>query len=184
MPALLVALGLALGLGLGSGLTAPQARAQEAHAQPVRAQDLPAPTGPVLLTVTGKIARTNQNDAALFDEAMLLALPRHRIETTTPWTDGRKVFEGVRLEDVLDQVGAGAAVTLKARALNDYSIDIPASDAREFDMLLALRMDGKPLSRRDKGPIWIVYPRDSVPRIQDERYDSRWVWQLNGLDIR
>jgi len=96
----------------------------------------------------------------------------------------KKTFEGVLLADLLDLVGAQDAQTLRATALNEYEIAIPASDAAEFGVLLAMSMDGKPLSRRDKGPIWIVYPRDGISRIQDERYDARWVWQLSKIEVR
>lgn len=148
------------------------------------ANPLATPTGPVLLTLTGKLGRSNHRDGAAFDAAMLAALPQHRIETSTPWTDGRKTFEGVLLADLLDLVGARGAQTLRATALNDYEIVIPASDATEFGVLLAMRMDGQPLSRSGKGPVWIVYPRDGISRLRDERYDSRWVWQLARIEVR
>lgn len=147
------------------------------------AAELAGPKGPVLLSVTGKIGRTNDGSGALFDEDMLAALPRHRIVTSTPWTDGVKHFEGFLLKDLLDEVGA-AGNTLRAEGINGYRIEFPISDADEFGVLIAMRMDGKPLSRRDKGPLWIVYPRDSVPAAQDERYDHRWVWQLGKLEVR
>lgn len=155
-----------------------------AAAAMAHADDLAMPAGPVLLTLSGKLERTNREGAAVFDAAMLAALPRHRVETSTPWTDGKKMFEGVLLADLLDLVGAQDAQTLRATALNEYEIAIPASDAAEFGVLLAMSMDGKPLSRRDKGPIWIVYPRDGISRIQDERYDARWVWQLSKIEVR
>ncbi len=154
------------------------------HPASSQADALPQPRGAILLTVTGSIARTNHADGARFDEEMLLRFPQHRIETTTPWTDGLKRFEGVRLRDLLEHLGAGRATTLSARALNDYQVEIPVSDAFEFDVVLALSMDGARMTRRDKGPIWVVYPRDSVVQIQNERYDNRWVWQLTRIDVR
>jgi hypothetical protein len=36
---------------------------------------------------------------------------------------------------------------------------------------------------RDKGPLWIAYPRDFNKVLQDSRYDARWVWQLNKLHV-
>jgi hypothetical protein len=39
------------------------------------------------------------------------------------------------------------------------------------------------MTMRDKGPLWIVYPRDDYSVLHDARYDSRWVWQLNKLHI-
>ncbi len=145
---------------------------------------LAAPTGPVLLTVAGKLGKTNHDNGASLDEAMLAALPRHRIETSTPWTDGPNVFEGVLLSDLFDFLGVKDARTLRAVALNEYEIVIPFSEAIDHGALLAMYMDGKPLTRRDKGPIWIVYPRDGNPRIQDERHDARWVWQLVRIEVR
>lgn len=152
-------------------------------ARPAAARELPPPAGAVLLTVTGKIGQTNGDGAALFDTAMLSALPEHRIETHTPWTDGPALFEGVLLKDVLAATGAHGE-TLFVEAINSYRIEFPASDAERFGVLLATRMNGQPLSRRDKGPLWIVYPRDAIPALRDERYDSRWVWQLNRIEVR
>lgn len=151
--------------------------------QNVMARELDHPAGPVLLTITGNVGRANHDGAALFDEEMLTTLPWHRIVTSTPWTDGIKHFEGIRLSDLLREVGASGQ-TLHASALNDYQIEIPLSDADEFGVLIAMRIDGKPLLRRNKGPLWIVYPRDSIPSLQDERYDSRWVWQLHKIEVR
>ena len=36
----------------------------------------------------------------------------------------------------------------------------------------------------DKGPFWIVYPRDQHEVLQDIRYDYRWVWQLDSLQVK
>jgi hypothetical protein len=152
----------------------------------VAQQRLPEPTGPVLLTISGKISATNVGNTAAFDRAMLEALPRHQLKTSTAWTDGVKTFEGVLLRDVLARVetkGSEGAL-VKATALNDYSIDIPVADFNRFDVLLAWSMDGERLTVRDKGPLWIVYPRDQVRELRDERYDQRWVWQLNRLEVK
>jgi hypothetical protein len=42
-------------------------------------------------------------------------------------------------------------------------------------------MNGQMLTRRDKGPLWIIYPRDAVPMLREERFEHRWVWQLYRL---
>lgn len=152
-------------------------------AQPVLSKELSRPAGPELLTVTGKIENMNSDGAALLDEGILSTFPKHRIETRTPWTDGVASFDGVLLSDVLAAVGA-CGNSLFAEAINGYRIELPISDAEKFGVLLAMRMNGRPLSRRDKGPLWMVYPRDSFDEIRDERYDSRWVWQLNKLEVR
>jgi hypothetical protein len=41
-----------------------------------------------------------------------------------------------------------------------------------------------PMPIRDKGPLFIVYPFDSDPRLQTEQYYGRAVWQLKELNVR
>lgn len=144
---------------------------------------LPAPDGEVLLTITGSITETNGSDSAKFDRDMLEDLPQAVVKTRTVVTDGIKTFEGVLMRDLLGRVGAEGE-TVTASALNDYIIDIPISDFRRFDVLVATHMDGKQLEPFDKGPLWIVYPRDAHGTLQDIRYDYRWVWQLTGIEVR
>jgi hypothetical protein len=92
-------------------------------------------------------------------------------------------FEGPLLCDLLERLGADGTV-LRAKALNDYAVDIPAEDCERYPVILALTRDGKDLSRRDMGPIWIVYPRDDHPELQLETINARWVWQLTELEVR
>ena len=56
---------------------------------------LPPPQGPVILIVSGDIEITNSDQGAQFDRDMLYALGKTVVETTTSWTDGDQVFEGV-----------------------------------------------------------------------------------------
>jgi hypothetical protein len=133
-----------------------------------------------LLEVTGQIA---DGDGARFDRQALEAMPQHRITTSTPWTDGVSVFEGPLLCDLLERVGADGTV-LEAKALNDYVVEIPIGDCERYPVILALTRDGEPLSRRDMGPIWIVYPRDDFPELQLETVNARWVWQLTEIEVR
>ena len=120
---------------------------------------LPQPSGPVLLKVTGRIRNANADGAARFDRTMLEALGIRQLATSTAWTEGRTEFEGVLASDLLDAVGAEGSGVL-ATALNDYSVSIPLDELRRYPVLLALKMNGKYLKIMDKGPIWIVYPRD------------------------
>lgn len=148
-----------------------------------RAGDLPAPDGQVLLTVTGRIAVTNAPDAADFDRALLESIGLSTLTTSTAWTDGVSTFGGVRLCDLLAWVGATGS-RIHARALNEYSVEIPADECQRYPVLLALTRDGRDLARRDKGPIWIVYPRDDYPELRTETQDSRWIWQLRWLEVQ
>ncbi|MGE0095449.1 MAG: molybdopterin-dependent oxidoreductase [Alphaproteobacteria bacterium] len=151
---------------------------------PAMAADaLPRPTGAVLLTVSGSIANTNAGKDARFDRAMLEKLGVRTLRTSTTWTTGVKTFEGVLARDVMAAVGA-KGTEIRAIALNDYAVTIPMEDFERYDVLLAFRMDGQDLTARDKGPLWIVYPRDAHRELNDSKFDARWAWQLKRLDVK
>lgn len=136
---------------------------------------------PAVLRIEGKIALNGQ-DHVMMDLPSLQALEPHSITTSTVVTDGVLEFSGVLMRDVLDHVGAqGKMVT--ATALNGYKINIPMRDFIHFDVLLAWAADGQRLRVDDKGPFWIIYPRDQHEVLQDIRYDYRWVWQLSSLRV-
>lgn len=144
-------------------------------------EPLPAPKGSVLLTITGNIERTNAPGQARFDREMLQSLGEASFVTKSEVSEEPQLFEGVPLRAVLERVGAKGR-SLKASALNDYQAVIPFGDLR-YEPILAMRVDGQTLTRRDKGPLWIAYPRDAHHILQDVRYDARWVWQLNRLHV-
>lgn len=143
---------------------------------------LPAPKDRVVLTIGGQIGVRNQGPHAVFDMAMLDALPQHTFTTLTPWDDKPVTFRGPRLRDVLTTVRAQGR-QLRATALNDYRIVIPMEDAQRFDVVIATRKNGEPMPVRDKGPLFIVYPFDSDPALKDKRYYERSIWQLKAIDV-
>lgn len=148
-------------------------------AQPIIAQ----PQGEVILEIFGDFSNKNMEKSAAFDMAMLMELPIAELSTSTVVTDGTHHFRGFLMRDLLRLIGSnGSSIT--ATALNDYVIEVEASEFDRFDVLVAYAMNEQPLSSRDKGPLWIVYPRDQHPELQDIRYDYRWVWQLKRLDIK
>ncbi|MFN7026598.1 MAG: molybdopterin-dependent oxidoreductase [Pseudorhizobium sp.] len=151
-------------------------------ASPGSAADLAVPHTDPILSITGSITSTNSPGAALFDREMLEALGTDTIITKTPWFDGETEFSGVRLDELLRLVGAqGKSVT--AVALNDYVTTIPISDFAQYKVILALKRDGKYMSVRDKGPLFIIYPFDSDSALQSQTYFGRAAWQVAKLIV-
>lgn len=120
---------------------------------------------------------------AAFGADQLAGLPQREVITHTSVTDGPQRFSGPLMRDLMDGAGI-AAENVIAIALNDYEVEIPTADFVQFDVIAATSMNGEPLTPRDKGPIWIVYPRDDYAELQDIRYDYRWVWQLIRIEAR
>lgn len=147
-------------------------------ARAASADPLPQPTGPVILAIRGAIANTNTTGEADFDLKMLEALPHATVTTTTVWTNGSQVFEGVSLRALMHLVGAQPK-SLSARALNDYAIEIPAADFADPQVIVAYKQNGHYMDVADKGPLWIIYP-DSIasPDIQ-----SKMIWQLDAIVV-
>jgi hypothetical protein len=148
---------------------------------PLWAEDLAAPNGDVILTVTGLIETTNIDASAQFDLEMLEALAATTIETSTIWTDGVHSFQGVSLAVLSERLGI-SGTNLRALAVNDYAVEIPLSDAVENGPIIAYKMDGKTMSVRDKGPLWIIYPYDSSADYRTEVVYSRSIWQLDRIE--
>ena len=147
-----------------------------------RGAPLGAPAGPVVLTLRGKLQRTNAGDNAAFDMAMLESVAQHTFITKTPWFQQPRKFTGPLLRDVLALAGASGN-TLRVGALNDYRIDVPADDARRFDVTLARLIDDRPITVREKGPLFMIYPFDSDAALRNALYYSRSVWQLKTIDV-
>ena len=152
--------------------------------QSLAAFELPkeAPLGAVILTVNGKIGIKNSPDAALFDAALLDALPQHSFVSATPWLKNPATFTGPLLKDVLQALKA-QGTNLKALALNDYKVDIPLDDALKFDVILTRKVDGQVLTVREKGPIFVMYPFERFPQLKTDTYYSRCIWQLKSLRV-
>lgn len=151
-----------------------------AAALPARA--LERPTGPVVLTVGGRVRIPNDGSLARFDMAMLAALPQVSFDTRTPWYAQARRFTGPLLRDVLTAVGAQGTL-IRLTALNDYKVDMPFEDAQRHDVIVARLLDDRPMAVRDKGPLFVIYPFDARPELRGSVYYSRSAWQLRTIDV-
>lgn len=77
----------------------------------------------------------------------------------------------------------GSGQTVFVTALNDYTTEIPTADFARFGVLLALKRDGNYMPISDKGPLFIVYPYDSDPILQSQKYYSRSAWQVARMRV-
>jgi hypothetical protein len=149
---------------------------------PLLAETMPAPTGEVILKLSGAIDTTNGDGVLALDAALLAGLPQHSFTTSTIWTEGTATYAGVLLRDLLEVAGAGGD-TLTLTALNDYQITMPAADAAADGPLVAYLVDGQPMSVRDKGPVWLIYPYDAVAAYRTEQTYARSIWQLDRIEV-
>ena len=153
-----------------------------AEAKPADETTLPMPKGKVILSISGKISMTNVGNTARFDRQMLENLGMTSFTTTTPWYNAPVTFEGVRLDRLMKVVGASGEL-LRARALDDYTTEIPITDFEHYETILAMKRDGNYMPVTDKGPLFIVYPFDSNPDLKHQRFYARSAWQVARMIV-
>lgn len=140
-------------------------------------------TGPVAWASAGDIALTlvrgpNADKTLEFTLDELEALPQTTIVTENEFTDGAVTFRGPLVRDILEHLGMEEAETIRFVAANDYYVDIPAGDFRKYNVILALEADGSRLSRRERGPLWLMYPISDHSELRSPVYNTRLIWQV------
>ena len=123
--------------------------------------------------------RSQTLDLTLAD---LADLPQVEVRTENEFSDGVVAYRGPLVRDVLAKLGLDRLQNVRFVAVNDYYVDIPTSDFADYDAILAMEADGKPLSRRDKGPLWLMYPISDNAALRDPIYLRRLIWQVIRIE--
>ena len=139
-----------------------------------------------VLTISGpQLAAPAQGGRFTFGLAALQQLAQRTLVASTPWYKESVEFSGPLLRDVLQASGvpAQAQGNLRCTALNDYRVELPLEDARRYDVVVAHRLNGKPMSVREKGPLFVIYPFDEQPELRTTTYYNRCIWQLKAIEL-
>ncbi len=137
------------------------------------------PAGPVVLSVD---APGDGTSLAQFDIDMLEALPQVETRTKSPWYSDVTRFTGPLLTTVLDAAEAQGN-SIRVFAVNDYSATIPVDEIRKYPVILATRIEGKRISLRDKGPLFVIYPFSQAPELYNELTFNKSVWQVVRIEV-
>lgn len=117
-----------------------------------------------------------------FTEAQLLALPQHDIYTSLPWTETKHTYSGPYLDDVLRMAQAdGPWVCFEA--LDKYKVTLDYGLIKDFKPIIALKRDGKSLTVRTKGPLWLILPVDDHATLNAALYNDFMVWHLIKISV-
>jgi hypothetical protein len=163
--------------------------------------------GPVLLTVSGAIGRSNRgpldpaldqmmhkqklsfNSAFTFDFAELARLPAHSIHPTLEYDAKVHQLRGPLLADVLARAGApaGSQARIVLRAVDGYAAGITLGQARELGFIVATHLDGQAMPLGGLGPLWAVYDADRVPDMAGKPLAQRFAncpWALYHIEAQ
>lgn len=115
----------------------------------------------------------------------LRALPLTEFETSTVWTQGADTYTGVLLLDLLYHIGhTTVRGAVMVRALDGYSAQVEADLITAEAPLLSFLRNGTPMSVRDQGPIWLIFPYDNNPAFRTESIYAKSVWQVRSLEVQ
>lgn len=114
-----------------------------------------------------------------FTLRQLQALPAALYTTYHPQLKQEAVYEGVPLRD-LAALGGFAGQDLRVYASNGFVTTIRARDYLQEPVMLAYRMDGRPIPVLKKGPLTVVLPR-RPERFYTPPYSAAWVWFAERL---
>ena len=124
----------------------------------------------------------NLTQIAELSLAEIKALPSAEFQTSTIWTEGKQSFRGVWLSELVEHLQIGGA-ELSFSALNEYWVEIPMPSIVHGGPLVAYEWNGIPMSPRDKGPLWVVFPYDADPKFQTETVYAQSIWQLDRIEV-
>lgn len=117
------------------------------------------------------------------DEAALAALPQVEFETATPWTLGTHRYRGPTLKSVLAAQQVDSARAIDVAALNGYQQRVDLSLFAKVPLTLVRYQDDKPLTRRNKGPLWLLVPLSAHPDMDVSAIHNNMVWQVIRIEV-
>lgn len=116
-----------------------------------------------------------------YSPANLERLPTYRLRTTTPWRPQPADFDGVLLRDILAANGLLEVDAILVTAENDFTATIPRALWETLDVMVATRVDGRPHTRRERGPIQFVIDMDDYES-HDIAMEEHLVWMAARIE--
>ena len=144
---------------------------------------IPAPSGEVVLTITGDIDVKNVGDTLQFDMATLEGLGLVKYTVDDPWLNATNTYTGILMSGLREFVGSSdSAGNIHIVALDDYAVDLAVADVEKWPILLATRTNGAYMNVEDAGPTRIIYPYHKYS-IDPLVYNDLWIWNLASIEM-
>ena len=154
--------------------------------------------GPVLLTVSGVIGKSNRGPldpaldqmmvkqgiafdrAMVFDASTLYRLPSVQIQPTLEYDAKVHTLSGPLISTLTKPL------SIVLRAVDGYNVAVSLADLQTYRMVLATHMDGRPLALGGLGPLWAVLDADRVAPFKDKPLKERFAlcpWGLYHIGV-
>ncbi len=147
-----------------------------AGAEPVKIDHQPLDLNRAELVVVGT------RGAVSYAPEELELLGFRRLTTVTPWRDAPAAFDGVLLSDLLAANGLSDVSAINVVAENDYTITLPSEVWKRWPILVATRVNGRPHTRRQRGPIQFILPMSDHAEAGATEQEAYWVWMAARIE--
>ncbi|GAA3942606.1 hypothetical protein [Litoribacillus peritrichatus] len=124
----------------------------------------------------------HQNTKHTVNQSEFHALTNQSLVTITPWTDEPHTFQGATLASLLKHFKIEGKIA-KAKALNDYVVEIDLQKAIAANAFVVSHIDNQPMRVRNKGPFWIIFPWSEQPELNDRQYQDWSIWQMIEINV-
>lgn len=127
-------------------------------------------------------------------EQLKTVFAQQTYDTRTPWTvEGETViYRGPLLADVLSEAGQANGASVRVTAYDDFYSDIAMEEVGSYNPIIAVErncteedrqsavcapdQEFRPISMVEKGPMFMVWPYDSLPDYYHPSRNAIWVF--------
>lgn len=102
----------------------------------------------------------------------------YSLRTKTPWREDVAEFEGVKLTDIVQRAGFTGDIYIYAE--NDYVVLFSEELWSTTPFLLATRVDGRRISRRERGPLLVTIHSDYLEE-NGPVLEGHLVWMAKSI---
>lgn len=93
-------------------------------------------------------------------------------------------FRGIPVSVLLEQVGLQSDVQEVTFAASDgFRGVVPIADLQRYPISLAIERDGQPISRSEGGPIYLVFPNQQSPELNQRYSEVNWVFYVTQMIV-
>lgn len=144
---------------------------------------IPVPESGAILTITGSVSNFNVDESIVMDIPTIESVGVVSYTVTDPFEETKVTYTGVLMSDLLKVWGVDdSATTLSVLALNDYQVEVPIKDVRDYPVIFAMKSDGEYMPISTRGPAMLVFPYDDF-EFDKALYNDYWAWQIKSIDV-
>lgn len=133
-------------------------------------------------TTTGKPVELNLQKLQALATTSVVTKEPHNTSNSDPNTNFQ--FQGVAVSQLLKKFGVAPDVKeVTFVAYDGYRSTVSLADLRRFPIIIALERNNRQISRSDGGPLYLVFPYDQHPQLQQQYPDRFWAFYLTDMIV-